>query len=450
MKTQCPFCKRNLTVENRLDGKDLNCPSCGEEFIAVSVIEKNNLDNTPKLDNGPKLDNANDNMIDCPSCAKKVYKYKKNCPHCGNKIKRNKRKTKLEDYCVLPSIGNIEGKQKTKFDDLCIILGLGSFVFGISAIPSIICGIIALRKKALSIQSKVKIYIGLSISILFLGFFIFLIEYVKWDTLKYEKMEKEKNAKRKASIAKAKEDKVKADKARFEAEKKSFVDNIEKHYAEFLAYHRSWEFDEVVNKAIEFDRYGQIQYKDVYPIFCEDRERQVLQMFQARKIDGFVAYRELLKVRPDNKTYQLKFAEFKKKHEDREKYNQMLKSLGSIGVKNTSISNMFYKIQKEGESPSDYIKYIIKTSGSADKRIKVANILDDYVIYSYSYFGRELFQFQFAMPRNKNKIYLEDQCLKPGYYLVANHAMFKNALGTKFTLLILKPVNIDININNEQ
>jgi predicted RNA-binding Zn-ribbon protein involved in translation (DUF1610 family) len=432
MKTQCSFCNRSLKVENNLDGKDFNCPSCGEEFIVVPVIET------------PKLDNASNNMIECLSCGKKVYKFKQTCPHCGNKIKKgNKQKTRLEGFCELPRIWSMKKMQKTKFDDLCVILSLGSFVFGFTAIPAIICGILVLSKKDLSIQKKIKVYIGLSISVLFLGLFVFLFGYANWYARQYEKRQKDKIAKRKASIAKAKEDEAKAVKAKFEAEKKAFIDNIEKHYAEFMKYHRLGNYAEVFRIAHEFNKYGQKHYRLVLLYYRKDREKQLLQLLKNNEIDEYFAYEELLKVWPENKTYQMKFSELKKEQEAKERYNQMLRSLGSKGIKDIAICKMFYKIQ-EGESPSSYMKYIIKSSGRADKRIKVANILDDYVIYNYSYFGRELFQFQFAMPRNKNKIYLEDQSLKPGNYLVANHALFQNAFGKKITLLILKPVSIDI------
>ncbi len=78
MKTQCPFCNQHIDAPDELEGQEVKCPSCHEDFIVVSGSNDSAIP-------------QKEGMKRCMVCGKQVYKFDTVCPKCGNIINKKKK-----------------------------------------------------------------------------------------------------------------------------------------------------------------------------------------------------------------------------------------------------------------------------------------------------------------------------------------------------------------------
>ncbi len=77
MLSECPFCKQGLEAPDEIEGQEVKCPSCNEDFILVS--------GTASLAHF-----GSESMTRCMFCGKDVHKSETTCPKCGNIINKKK------------------------------------------------------------------------------------------------------------------------------------------------------------------------------------------------------------------------------------------------------------------------------------------------------------------------------------------------------------------------
>lgn len=76
MQSQCPFCNQHLDAPDALEGQEVQCPSCSQDFIIIP---------------GEAEQQERPGMTGCMICGTKVYKFDTKCPKCGNIINKKKK-----------------------------------------------------------------------------------------------------------------------------------------------------------------------------------------------------------------------------------------------------------------------------------------------------------------------------------------------------------------------
>jgi len=121
-----------------------------------------------------------------------------------------------------------------------------------------------------------------------------------------------------------------------------------------------------------------------------------------------------------------------------EKLNATAKSSGYAGYKNENIISLIYKTQKEGglEKHLNEVVGCHKLNEILCKRgyqrLKVLQILDEGVLYSYSEFsGRKHLSFTVFSDKSPGKIYQEGQAFDNYYHVFKGMFSYKTVLGVK-------------------
>jgi ribosomal protein L37AE/L43A len=186
IKLDCPKCGKNFDVHSSLAGQPLDCSDCGNTFIVPSsapAVESNDRD--PIRKKVPK--------VPCPKCGAQYIvegapsKIEIECESCGHRFTKSKRK-KRKVTSALP-IGQIAGNSPTArqtnvsagnpmVEDpksgltlAALLLGIGGiFTCGLTAVPAVICGHLAVRRSRISGRAvEMKTIVGMILGYLVIG-----------------------------------------------------------------------------------------------------------------------------------------------------------------------------------------------------------------------------------------------------------------------------------------
>jgi hypothetical protein len=154
-------------------------------------------------------------------------------------------------------------------------------------------------------------------------------------------------------------------------EEKKFVAAIEGHYQKVLNHFENKRYEEAFQGALEFERYGQREYKDIKEIKRLSRinflENKVKDIPKAQYFENLTIYIELKTLDPENQKYQEKthyYATALKKQSEKEK-SQRTKSTNSYLpsiVHPGQLKNYADKITKNG------VVNVCKLNGKIDER----------------------------------------------------------------------------------
>lgn len=74
MIAKCPFCEKEIVLDNSCEGKVIPCPNCKQEFWAESEAAAR------------RIEIHNKKLIQCPTCGQQVSVNATSCPKCGEII----------------------------------------------------------------------------------------------------------------------------------------------------------------------------------------------------------------------------------------------------------------------------------------------------------------------------------------------------------------------------
>jgi DNA-directed RNA polymerase subunit M/transcription elongation factor TFIIS len=83
MKLACPSCTANLNAPDRLIGKEVECPRCGEPVLVVDPNSVEELEEFLDEEESPSATKPRGAMLTCPMCGAKNQPSAVTCPSCG-------------------------------------------------------------------------------------------------------------------------------------------------------------------------------------------------------------------------------------------------------------------------------------------------------------------------------------------------------------------------------
>ena len=221
--------------------------------------------------------------------------------------------------CTLPvsQKGDImEEEKKSGFALAALLCGIGSmFTCGLTALPAVICGHIALsRVHAGTARGTGKTITGLvlgyaSLGLLALGVLSGLLSSDPGSGGDGDPAARQEDARQAPSAEERATRIAKARAARAKA-KEDFLSAIEAQYAALLALVAKKDVAGVMRKTGEFEKYGQSDFKDVARIRADHRRQQLAKEYKALERGDYRGqlsiYEELVSLFPDSETCRAK------------------------------------------------------------------------------------------------------------------------------------------------
>jgi len=322
-KFHCPHCDRRLAADEKLIGRTVQCPDCDGAIQVPAPASRvqptftASTSSAPEPKTSPKRETKA-----CPYCAEEILAKAKKCKHCGEMLYASRKTQQQEQPAPVPtpaprqnpvlqttaSAGNLMVEdRKSRLTLAALLLGIGGiFTYGLTAVPAVICGHLAVRRSRVGGRAiEIKTIVGMILGYLVIGVWVLAIlaglvlpDSKPVDRDHKEQVQAKPGAERRQRLQ------------RRELAKKNFLSSIEEHYRELRALVEKKKGADIMRKVGEFETYGQLEFKDVNEIRAPYRRQQLIQEYKALEPGDYrgelLIFEELLSLFPGNKKYQEK------------------------------------------------------------------------------------------------------------------------------------------------